>query len=59
MTKPGRLVCPDCGTGLVPTMKGLRCPRLGSCGRGGIEETGDALRGASPAGERDSPTRAY
>ena len=55
MAKHGRLTCPSCGANLVPTLSGPRCPRLGSCGRGGIEETGDAIRtlprsGADAAG---------
>lgn len=33
-----RGACSECGAPLVPTMRGMRCPRLGSCGRGGIEE---------------------
>lgn len=33
-----RDVCDDCGSPLVPSMRGLRCPKLGSCGRGGVEE---------------------
>jgi hypothetical protein len=32
---------------MVPTMRGMRCPRLASCGRGGIEEKrGSAGMGA-------------
>lgn len=51
MAKHGRLTCPNCGAGMVPTLNGPRCPRLGSCGRGGVEETADTLRAGvrSPA----------
>lgn len=27
---------------MVPTLRGMRCPKLGSCGRGGVEERGGA-----------------
>lgn len=33
-----RSECPECGAPMVPTLRGSRCPRLGSCGRGGTEE---------------------
>lgn len=39
-------VCPECGAALVPTLRGRRCPRLGSCGRGGIEERKTVARRA-------------
>ncbi|HVL49003.1 MAG TPA: hypothetical protein VM889_10640 [Candidatus Thermoplasmatota archaeon] len=43
----GKRVCPDCGSTLVPTLRGFKCPRLGSCGRGGVEEVGRADRDPS------------
>ncbi|HWG92235.1 MAG TPA: hypothetical protein VNZ52_15400 [Candidatus Thermoplasmatota archaeon] len=39
-----RLRCAKCGSGLVPTLSGLRCPRLSACGFGGITETHLTLR---------------
>ena len=44
-----RLVCPRCHAGLVPSWAGLRCPRLGACGRGGIVENGLTILPASLA----------
>lgn len=38
-----RLTCAHCNTPLVATFTGLKCPRLGACGRGGIIESGRAL----------------
>lgn len=38
-----RLCCGTCGAGLVPSWTGLRCPRLGACGRGGFTETAISL----------------
>lgn len=35
--------CPECGTRMAPTLSGLRCPRFGACGRGGLEETADKI----------------
>ena len=35
--------CPECGTRMAPTLSGLRCPRFGACGRGGLEETVDKI----------------
>lgn len=28
---------------MAPTLSGLRCPRFGACGRGGLEETADKI----------------
>ncbi|MHB8584547.1 MAG: hypothetical protein ACYDDF_01735 [Thermoplasmatota archaeon] len=30
--------CDRCGAKLVPALGRLRCPRMGSCGRGGVLE---------------------
>lgn len=38
-----RLTCERCHTPLVATYHGLKCPRLGACGRGGIIESGSHL----------------
>ena len=52
-----RLSCPRCHAGLVPSWAGLRCPRLGACGRGGPVETAHtvlpmSLHRSSPSGIR-------
>lgn len=36
--------CSECGSRMVPTLHGLRCPRLAACGRGGVEEVGKVLK---------------
>ncbi|HWG92236.1 MAG TPA: hypothetical protein VNZ52_15405 [Candidatus Thermoplasmatota archaeon] len=51
MTRAARPLCPECATPLVPTLRGLACPKLSACGRGGIEERGRAPR--SVAGTRE------
>jgi hypothetical protein len=38
MADARRPECPECGAAMVPSFRGFRCPRLGSCGRGGVEE---------------------
>lgn len=39
-----RLRCETCGSGLVPSLSGLRCPRMTACGFGGHVETAYTLR---------------
>jgi hypothetical protein len=53
-----RLVCPRCSAGLVPSWAGLRCPRLGACGRGGIVESALSILPLSLAGGAPSGVRA-
>ncbi|HLE96496.1 MAG TPA: hypothetical protein VI997_03925 [Candidatus Thermoplasmatota archaeon] len=46
--RPGRAEpagpCPECGTRMVRTFSGIRCPRFSACGRGGLEETAARLK---------------
>lgn len=39
---------------MAPTLSGMRCPRFGACGRGGVEETADKIPRARklPVGAR-------
>lgn len=40
---PVQATCPECGTRMVRTISGVRCPRFSACGRGGLEETADKI----------------
>ncbi|HWH08906.1 MAG TPA: hypothetical protein VNX21_06880 [Candidatus Thermoplasmatota archaeon] len=42
-------LCPRCGARLAPAPSGLRCPRLSSCGRGGLVENRDTILYANAA----------